>query len=197
MKECYKCKKIKDFSEYHKDNRSKDGYQAKCKACKKEWSAKRYKKDKDRITEVNKKWRENNKEKVNNIQNRWAKNNPERIKEIREKTYEKNKEKRKEDYRNWKANNKDKVRDYNKKWIEENRGYKNHLASKRRASKLNATPKWADLDKIKSIYENRPEGHHVDHIIPLKGKNVCGLHVSWNLQYLTIEENLKKNNKVL
>lgn len=57
------------------------------------------------------------------------------------------------------------------------------------------TPKWANLDKIREIYKNRPEGHHVDHIIPLNGKNVCGLHVETNLQYLKATENLSKGNK--
>jgi 5-methylcytosine-specific restriction endonuclease McrA len=56
------------------------------------------------------------------------------------------------------------------------------------------TPIWADLDKIYEFYFNCPIGYQVDHIIPLKGKLVSGLHVLNNLQYLTIEENLKKNN---
>ena len=59
-----------------------------------------------------------------------------------------------------------------------------------------ATPKWVDKNQIRQIYEGRPEGFHVDHIVPLKGKNVCGLHVPWNLQYLPAIENRKKSNKV-
>ncbi len=56
------------------------------------------------------------------------------------------------------------------------------------------TPSWANLSKIQEIYNNCPEGFHVDHIIPLRGKNVSGLHIETNLQYLWAEDNLKKSN---
>lgn len=49
--------------------------------------------------------------------------------------------------------------------------------------------------EIVDIYVNKPEGFHVDHIIPLHHPDVCGLHVPWNLQYLPAEENIKKSNK--
>ena len=58
-----------------------------------------------------------------------------------------------------------------------------------------ATPLWSNLSKIKEIYLNCPKGYHVDHIIPLQGELVYGLHIPENLQYLTAEENLKKRNK--
>jgi 5-methylcytosine-specific restriction endonuclease McrA len=60
-----------------------------------------------------------------------------------------------------------------------------------------ATPIWADLKAIKEFYFNCPNGMTVDHIIPLRGKNVCGLHVLNNLQYLTASDNSKKYNNVL
>jgi hypothetical protein len=58
-------------------------------------------------------------------------------------------------------------------------------------------PTWYDLQKeeIENFYKNCPEGLHVDHIIPLKGKEVSGLHVINNLQYLSAKENISKGNK--
>lgn len=67
--------------------------------------------------------------------------------------------------------------------------------AQRRAAKIQAIVPWANQEKIKLIYKNCPEGYHVDHIVPLQGKLVSGLHVEYNLQYLTAEENLKKSNK--
>lgn len=56
-------------------------------------------------------------------------------------------------------------------------------------------PKWADLEAIADFYENCPEGMHVDHIIPLQGEIVSGLHVLNNLQYLSALDNIRKGNK--
>lgn len=81
------------------------------------------------------------------------------------------------------------------KFTPENRNQKKLYAANRRAALFNRTPVWADLNKINEIYTNCPEGYHVDHIIPLRGKYISGLHIPENLQYLTAEENLKKSNK--
>ena len=70
------------------------------------------------------------------------------------------------------------------------------LAAKRRAKKLQATPMWADHSAIAAFYEQaESHGVTVDHIVPLQGKNVCGLHVENNLQLLTKSENSSKCNK--
>ena len=70
----------------------------------------------------------------------------------------------------------------------------------RRARKLQATPKWlteSQKQQIKDLYLNCPKGYHVDHIVPLKGSKVSGLHVIWNLQWLPGIVNISKSNKVL
>ena len=82
-----------------------------------------------------------------------------------------------------------------KKYANGNRTLINALSAKRRSSKLQRTPAWADLEAIKQFYLNCPKGYHVDHIVPLQGLNVSGLHVLNNLQYLTASENCSKGNK--
>ena len=99
---------------------------------------------------------------------------------------------RKRDYR---LNNLEKCKDSSNKHYENNKSDYIARNAKRKASKLNASPIWADLDKIKLIYKLRPDSYHVDHILPLQGKLVCGLHVENNLQYLLAKDNLSKGNK--
>ena len=70
-----------------------------------------------------------------------------------------------------------------------------------------ATPKWltkAERLQMRDLYvqarkmtELTRERYVVDHIVPLRGEEVCGLHVPWNLRVITQDENLKKSNKLV
>jgi hypothetical protein len=81
------------------------------------------------------------------------------------------------------------------------RAYMAEYARLRNANLRHAQPAWADRRAIRTIYllcqqisEETGIAHHVDHIVPLKGKYVCGLHVETNLQILTASDNMKKSN---
>jgi 5-methylcytosine-specific restriction endonuclease McrA len=98
-----------------------------------------------------------------------------------------------------------KKRQYRKKWKNENRGAVNADTAARKQHIAQATPKWlTEEQKAETvmIYKVAAEqtlitgiAHHVDHIVPLRGSNVSGLHVAWNLRVVTAEENYQKNNK--
>lgn len=90
------------------------------------------------------------------------------------------------------------------KWAKGNRAKRQMADAKRRAIRVNATPNWADNDAILDIYQEAQRlteetgiPHHVDHIIPLQGENVCGLHVENNLRVIPASKNLSKSNKML
>lgn len=105
----------------------------------------------------------------------------------------------------WRDANIEKVREANRKSKQKNKARVLATNNKRRAEKINRTPSWLsedDINEMKKIYDiaqrkSEIEGreYHVDHIIPLKGKYVSGLHVPNNLQIITAAENMKKNNK--
>lgn len=98
----------------------------------------------------------------------------------------------------WARKNRDRTNKYSANWnkTENGRAYRRYSSMLRVTQKLNRTPKWADLEAIKEFYKNCPKGYEVDHIIPLNGKYVSGLHVLDNLQYLPSSVNRKKNNTV-
>lgn len=79
------------------------------------------------------------------------------------------------------------------KYLRENNGIVNAQKARRNARKLQASMKWGQKGIIE-FYESCPKGFHVDHIIPLQGKYICGLHVLHNLQYLPALENQQKHN---
>ena len=97
------------------------------------------------------------------------------------------------EYRNvWKANNKTQIRADTKA---------------RRRKHREATPPWLtrkQKSEIRQLYQiaitmtqTTGEQYVVDHIVPLRSYEVCGLHVPWNLRVITQEKNLKKSNKLV
>lgn len=95
----------------------------------------------------------------------------------------------------------EKSRQYGREKYARNKHHGTYTANtaKRRAKRMQATPAWltdSDFAEITKLYSERQAGFHVDHIVPLQGRNVCGLHVPWNLRIITAEENLKKSNKL-
>lgn len=120
--------------------------------------------------------------------------NQEKLRLSRKKYREANKEKE----RQYKLDNKE---NYNRLYREFYQRNKERLIpyinAHRKGRIKDATPTWANKLAIRHFYLNCPEGYHVDHVIPLRGKFVSGLHVLENLQYLPAEENLRKSNKCL
>jgi hypothetical protein len=125
----------------------------------------------------------------------WSKNNHEQKLKIAKERYERNKVWQQLRTQAKYVNDKEKVTETNNRWLAKHKGIQAFYANKRRCAVKNRTPAWANLDAIKTIYANCPEGYHVDHVIPLQGKLVSGLHVESNLQYLPASENAKKFNK--
>ena len=79
-------------------------------------------------------------------------------------------------------------------WRKNNPKHHNALTTAHKKVVKQRTLGWANLQKIVEFYKNCPDGYQVDHIIPLRGKNVSGLHVVENLQHLTAKENRNKSN---
>lgn len=105
----------------------------------------------------------------------------------------------------WQNKNKERHNAHNKKYRQNNKGTVNSFTAKRHASKLQRTPKWLTKEQkndIKFYYQAAKyfsnlfnQKMDVDHIVPLRGKNVSGLHVPWNLQLMVHKANIEKNNR--
>jgi hypothetical protein len=105
--------------------------------------------------------------------------------------------------REWRERNAERLKERARRWYQENKPLVRAKNARRRARKNNATPAWADLAAIAAIYDECARisketrvPHEVDHIIPLKGELVCGLHVHQNLRIVTRSANRRKSAKL-
>jgi hypothetical protein len=116
--------------------------------------------------------------------------------------HKRNKDRHSEINRKWYENNKEQHLANSKAWYEANKHRKLETTTAREKRCVLATPIWADRELIKELYalakkltEQTGIPHEVDHVIPLQGRNVSGLHVETNLQVITATENRRKSNK--
>jgi hypothetical protein len=151
-------------------------------------NCKRYdEKNRDKRSAYAKQYRKDNPEKVKALLQSWVKANPEKMKGYMQKAS-----------KAWHERNPD----YQSNFYKANKERYVAARARRRAAQESATPTWLTaIDKamIQEMYDVSEARyiqtgikHHVDHIVPINGKGVAGMHVPWNLQVITAHENLSK-----
>lgn len=171
MKKCSNCAEEKSLEDFYNRAMAYDGKQSRCKVCQNKLTKAYAEKNREKTRESCRKWRKRNKKYASD----------------------------------WVKTNRESVRNAHKKWVSKNKHKRAAVEAKRRASLLKATPLWLDgshLEYIQGVYRlaNKlgtltAQPMEVDHIVPLQGENVCGLHVPWNLQILHQKINRRKNNR--
>jgi hypothetical protein len=165
-KVCGLCRELKSLTNFHKNKNSSDGRTWLCKPC-------NIKKSSD-----------------------WDKANIDRVRARPKKDNS-------EYFRNLYANNADRIKKRIRQHRVDNPAKTSAMDNEKRAKRLHRMPTWLTLiqkAEISAFYEiasaktmQTDVQHHVDHVVPLLGKKVSGLHVPWNLQVLTATENLRKH----
>lgn len=202
LRKCCKCKKFFAKSFFQRDKQVPDGLSRRCKTCEKEKRKRTHIKRREKDSEYGKEYYQMQKKEISLRIEIYRLSDPDRERERGKRWRTKNKEKIAEYLLNYAKINKQKIIDYHKKWYQKNIERFFAASAKRRAQKLRATPKWANDFFINEIYQlarlrEKITGirWHVDHIVPLQGKNVCGLHVENNLSVIPAILNMKKGNR--
>ena len=169
LKRCTKCEEVKPISEFCTRKASPDGFNLKCRVCSKGYLE------------------------------AWREENPDSFKNY----YAEKKDELNANFKAWREENSESRAEYMARWLQQNRALSNEKAMRRVASKRRATPKWANRERMVEFYKEAERltaetgiSHHVDHIYPLQGKVVCGLHCEANLNVITQFENIQKLNRM-
>lgn len=128
--------------------------------------------------------------------------NKDRIKKAKAKYYQDNKDECDRKSKLWSEDNREKSREIKLRYNKSNPDVMAKAKTKRRNAERKCVPEWSETHKIKTVYKKARwlgtltgKKYHVDHIIPIQGDNVCGLHVWSNLQILEDSINCSKGNR--
>lgn len=225
IKTCSCCHEEKDRSSFYRDKKTKDGLYSRCKPCHLAATSQWSRENRESVARAARARREKDPEKHRAYQrefkaDQYAKN-PEKFRALskanrakdpaktnatssasRAKKPEQTAQYQSDYYELHKARIKLNVKQRAELLREELRPANSERAMRRKARKILASPDWASVSAIKAVYVRAAEltketgvKHHVDHVVPLQSRRVCGLHVEHNLQILTAKQNQEKSNK--
>jgi hypothetical protein len=185
---CNTCREPKPLSAYASRKASADGLAYTCRSCDGARRKANYLKRHDKELAVRKAWREANLDRSRRIVRAWVAQNPERKAEID---------------KAWREANKARLNQEKKQYRREHRGWYNSYFKAYKLMRSSRVPSWANSEAIKQVYEQAGELRalgidvEVDHIVPLNGKTVSGLHVHNNLRVILASDNRAKSNKLV
>ena len=183
-KACTRCREVKPAAGFFKDVRLRSGLSSKCNASNRA---------------MNEDWKARNPDKWAASYTNWRQENPERVQQTKREHYQRTDGAARGRARYWA--NRDAERERQRQWAKENRARLSASCAAYFAARDQRTPPWADLGAISAIYAQaaglRELGFdvHVDHVVPLRGRRVSGLHVLENLQIILAVENVAKGNR--
>jgi hypothetical protein len=177
-KKCNGCLEIKDLEKFGKDKTKKDGRSTQCRECRRKAELAYNAKNREKRKLYAEKYREENRELVNQNQKDY---------------YKRNKSKVLKSAQVYRENNLPSILNRNKLRKAHQRNLFKNLNKKQQSSVLEIYQLREDLS-LASLAAGSSTIYHVDHIIPLNGDRVSGLHVPSNLQLLPAKENMMKSN---
>lgn len=191
-KQCTKCNEVKMISDFRVAKARNGGLQLRhqCKSCERTASLE---------------YEEANREKRRKEKRDFYQVNLEKELQRKRDFYAANMDKEKARAAAWREANREYLREKDRKHAKDNPAYFVYKTQKRHTAKLKRTPPWLTEEQLKLIlveYELAAwcssvmgEKYNVDHIVPLQGKTVSGLHVPWNLRVIPAKDNFKKGNR--
>lgn len=222
MKRCSKCGLRKQLDRFPRRKSSADGRRNECRDCAEKFHAGWRNANTERVREVAresaKRRRAANPQKMREYANQYRAKNAGKARAAYRTWYEANKDASSAATAAWGARNpgwyqryvernREAIREKRRQWARTNRAAETAKARRYHLSKRRASPLWLSPIQVALIAEHYEIAaarsvqtgipHDVDHIVPLNGKSVCGLHVPWNLQVIPAVENRAKRNLLL